>query len=179
MAELPFSLAGHSGVTPRSVAAFTLAPARISRSALSTIVMIAGPMQRRGAVGFGGVDVHLFLDQSAQGVFVAVLGRVDQRRRPRSAPSARMRGDRRPKHSPVGSDVGNKCRIARSDQVLLKLDQKMPGHARDAHCRPPLNAGQRIDRKLAGAAADLLHRIIHLVHDGHQQVGRGGLVGDT
>ena len=35
MAELPFSLAGHSGVTPRSVAAFTLAPARISRSALS------------------------------------------------------------------------------------------------------------------------------------------------
>ena len=35
MAALPFWLAAQSGVTPRSLAAFTLAPARISRSALS------------------------------------------------------------------------------------------------------------------------------------------------
>ena len=34
-AALPFWLASQSGVAPRSLAAFTLAPARISRSALS------------------------------------------------------------------------------------------------------------------------------------------------
>ncbi len=43
------------------------------------VVMIAGPMQRRGAIGFGGVDVRLFLDQRAQRSLVAVLGRLHQR----------------------------------------------------------------------------------------------------
>ena len=37
-------------------------------------------MQRRGAVGFGCVDVRFLLDQRPHSVFIAVLRRVDHRR---------------------------------------------------------------------------------------------------
>src|ERR1700733_13784417 len=39
-----------------------------------------------------------------------------------------------------------------------------------------LSLGKRVDGKLAVAAADLLDRIIHLVHDGHQKIGLRRLV---
>src|SRR6185312_1940916 len=39
-----------------------------------------------------------------------------------------------------------------------------------------LGLGQRIDGKFSVAAADLLDRIVHLVHDRHQKVGLRRLV---
>ena len=78
MAALPFRLAVQSGVAPRSFAAFTLAPARISRSALSTIVAVARPMERGRAVGLGRVDVRFLVEQRAHRDLVSVPGRIDQ-----------------------------------------------------------------------------------------------------
>ena len=77
---LPFWLAIHSGVAPRSFAAFTLAPARNEQASAVEIIAMAGPMQRGRAVGLGRVDVGALLDQRPQGVAVAVLRRGHQRR---------------------------------------------------------------------------------------------------
>ena len=79
MAALPFRLAVQSGVAPRSLAAFTLAPGANQQVGAFDIVAIAGPVQRGRAVRFGGVDVGLFLEQRAHRLAIGGLGRVDER----------------------------------------------------------------------------------------------------
>ena len=77
IAALPFMQASESGVTPSRFAAFTLAPARSSRSVDRQVGAVHRPMQRRRAVGLRGIHVRLLRQQ-----------RAHRRRVPRMAASA-------------------------------------------------------------------------------------------
>ena len=76
IAALPFSAASCIGVAPSRFAAETLAPARISRSAVSRSSDAHGPVERGGAVDLRRIDVGLPLQQGAHGVPIRLHGRV-------------------------------------------------------------------------------------------------------
>ena len=78
MAALRFVQARKSGVTPVSLAAFTRAPARISRSAIGQIVEMHRPVECRRAVALRRVHVDALLQQRLHRLGVPALDRVDE-----------------------------------------------------------------------------------------------------
>ena len=59
------------------------------------VVTIGRPVQRSGAVGLGGVDINLFLDQRADRGAVGIFGGIDERRQSPAGPDQQeSQGDR-------------------------------------------------------------------------------------
>ena len=77
-ARLPFKLASSSGVTLKRFAASAAAPDSSSKLDHRGIVELRGPMQRRGAVAFGRVDVGAAIEQRVHGHAVLALDGVDE-----------------------------------------------------------------------------------------------------